>query len=65
MYLFSPDYRATRTRMDERLKRAESGRRANEVRRSGPSPAPSAAAVARPAPRQVEMARAPNLRLVK
>jgi hypothetical protein len=65
MYLFSPDYRFTRTRMDERLKRAESGRRANEVHRTEPSPAPRTAAVARPAPRQVEVAGTPHLRLVK
>jgi len=66
MYLFSPDYRSTRTRMDERLKRAESGRLAKEVRRGEPSPAVSRTVeVTRPAPRQVEVTATPHLRLVE
>ena len=65
MYLFSPDYRFARTRMDERLSQAESGRRANEVHRTGPSPAPRTVSVAGPAPREIEVAGTPHLRLVK
>jgi hypothetical protein len=37
MYPSMPDYRFTRSRMEERLKRAEYARLANEVRRAGSS----------------------------
>jgi hypothetical protein len=74
MYLFSPDYHFSRARMDERLKRAESDRRANDRRRVGraneargaePPRSQRTVTVLGPAVRQVGRAAAPHLRLVK
>jgi len=70
MYLFSPDYDFSRARMDERLKHAESGRRANErradeVRGAGQTQPQRVVTILGPAGRRAGGAGAPHLRLLK